>query len=419
MDPARLAYLALVQVPGLGPTRLQIAPSRSVDSALGAHSAPIAFLRAVPGISGPCASAIKATPLSAGRRLVEDAERLGARILIPDDAGFPPLLRTIAEPPPVLFALGNLALLERPALAVVGSRDHTAYGETVARSVAAQAARAGIVVVSGMARGLDAVAHTAALDAGGATVGVLGNGLGVIYPAANRRLYERVAANGLLLTEFPPGERPHAGSFPRRNRLISGLARVTLVVEAAVGSGALITAGTALDQGREVTGRTGPDHQRRVGGDCNRLIRDGATPYLEPADLFTHYPEQGFVPEEAPEPTAARPLPDTLTEDERQVAQSDRSRAGAARRAGRAGGQTGGCAPGAAVRAGAAGHRRTTAGSPIPALLARRHVGVRCIFRGARLRPCPVLRPSLQLLRLRHRGATRRPVACLRGRRAG
>ena len=318
MDPARLAYLALVQVPGLGPTRLQ-SLLEVFDSALGAHSAPIAFLRAVPGISGPCASAIKATPLSAGRRLVEDAERLGARILIPDDAGFPPLLRTIAEPPPVLFALGNLALLERPALAVVGSRDHTGYGETVARSVAAQAARAGIVVVSGMARGLDAVAHTAALDAGGATVGVLGNGLGVIYPAANRRLYERVVANGLLLTEFPPGERPHAGSFPRRNRLISGLARVTLVVEAAVGSGALITAGAALDQGREVLAVPGPITSA-VSAGTNRLIRDGATPYLEPVDLFTHYPEQGFVPEEAPEPTAARPLPDTLTEDERQVA---------------------------------------------------------------------------------------------------
>ena len=273
----------------------------------------------MPGISGPCASAIKATPLSAGRRLVEDAERLGARILIPDDAGFPPLLRTIAEPPPVLFALGNLALLERPALAVVGSRDHTGYGETVARSVAAQAARAGIVVVSGMARGLDAVAHTAALDAGGATVGVLGNGLGVIYPAANRRLYERVAANGLLLTEFPPGERPHAGSFPRRNRLISGLARVTLVVEAAVGSGALITAGAALDQGREVLAVPGPITSA-VSAGTNRLIRDGATPYLEPVDLFTHYPEHGFVPEEAPEPATARPLPDTLTEDERQVA---------------------------------------------------------------------------------------------------
>ena len=240
---------------------------------------------------------------------------------MPDDAEFPALLRTIPDPPPVLFALGDPALLGRPALAVVGSRNHTAYGETVARTVAGMAARAGIVIVSGMARGLDAVAHAAALDVtpDGATIGVLGNGLGVIYPAANRVLYERVAARGLLLTEFPPGERPHAGSFPQRNRLISGLAHATLVVEAAVGSGALITAGTALEQGREVLAVPGPITSA-VSAGTNRLLRDGATPYLEPVDLFTHYPDVAFIPEEAGDPAAVRPLPDTLTEDERSVA---------------------------------------------------------------------------------------------------
>jgi DNA processing protein len=151
------------------------------------------------------------------------------------------------------------------------------------------AAAAGIVVVSGMARGLDAVAHEQALGLRGGTVGVLGNGLGVVYPAANRRLYERMAATGLLLTEFPPGERPNAGSFPRRNRLISGLASVTVVVEAAAASGALITAGTAADQGREVLAVPGPiTNPTSVG--TNRLIRDGATPYLEPDDLLRHYP---------------------------------------------------------------------------------------------------------------------------------
>ena len=279
MDPDRLAYLALVQVPGLGPTRLH-SLLQAFDSPRGAHSAPFEFLCAVPDISRACASAIQATPLSAGRRVVEETERLGGRILIPGDVEFPALLRTIPDPPPVLFAMGSLALLERPAVAIVGSRDHTAYGETVARTVAAAAARAGIVVVSGMARGLDAVAHAAALDAGphGATIGVLGNGLGVIYPAANRLLYERVAARGLLLTEFPPGERPHAGSFPQRNRLISGLAQATVVVEAAVGSGALITAGTALEQGREVLAVPGPITSA-VSAGTNRLVRDGAAPY--------------------------------------------------------------------------------------------------------------------------------------------
>lgn len=320
MSDERDAYLALTQVPGLGPARLHTLLT-ACHTSLGAHSAPFAFLCALPGFTNACATAIKETPLAAGRRLAEAVERLGARTLLPDDAEFPVLLRHVPDPPPVLFAQGNLALLERPALAVVGSRDHTAYGESVARTVAAHAGRAGLVVVSGMARGLDAVAHAAALDAGGTTIGVLGNGLGVIYPAANRRLYERVREHGLLLSEFPPGERPHAGSFPRRNRLISGLARVTMVVEAAPGSGALITAGTALDQGREVMAVPGPITSA-VSTGCNRLVRDGATPYLEPADLFVHYPEAAFVPEPAATmENGLRGLPETLSVDERAVAE--------------------------------------------------------------------------------------------------
>ena len=320
MDDERLAYLALAQVPGLGPARLQSLLDACLTP-LGAHSAPFAFLCTLPGITSACATAIKQTPLRAGRELAEAAERAGARILVPDDGEFPAQLRTIPDPPPVLFALGDLALLERPAVAVVGSRDHTAYGEAVGRTLAARAARAGLAVVSGMARGLDAVAHAAALDVGGSTIGVLGNGIGVIYPAANRALYQRVAARGLLLTEFPPGERPHAGSFPRRNRLISGLARATVVIEAAIGSGALITAGTALDQGREVLAVPGPITSA-VSTGCNRLIRDGATPYLEPADLLQHFPEALPVADEpaGPEsgPTA---LPDTLSPVERRVAE--------------------------------------------------------------------------------------------------
>jgi DNA processing protein len=320
MDDERLAYLTLAQVPGLGPTRLQTLLD-ACHTPLGAHSAPFAFLCNLPGITCACATAIKETPLHAGRDLVAAAERAGARILVPKDADFPAPLRTIPDPPPLLFALGNLALLERPALAVVGSRDHTAYGEAVARTLAGRAARAGLAIVSGMARGLDAVAHAAALDVGGGTIGVLGNGIGVVYPAANRALYERVAERGLLLTEFPPGERPHAGSFPRRNRLISGLARVTIVVEAAIGSGALITAGTALDQGREVLAVPGPITSA-VSSGCNRLLRDGATPYLEPVDLLQYYPEAMLTPDDPAEPASApAALPDTLSPVERRVAE--------------------------------------------------------------------------------------------------
>src|SRR5207253_709842 len=156
-------------------------------------------------------------------------------MLLPDDPRFPQTLRDIPEPPALLYAWGNVDLFARPAAGVVGSRNHSAYGATAARILAEGVAQAGVVIVSGMARGIDAIAHAAALDAGGASLGVLGNGFGVVYPAANRPLYERMIAHGCLVTELPPGERPHAHTFPRRNRLISGLAGVTVVVEAAAG----------------------------------------------------------------------------------------------------------------------------------------------------------------------------------------
>jgi DNA processing protein len=308
VDQQRAAYVALALTSGIGPSRLD-AILEVCHTATGAFSAPFALLRSIPGLSLAAVSAIAGGSVAAGMRALEEAERLGGRALIPDDPEYPALLRHIPDPPPVLFALGDLTLLERPGVAIVGSRDHSGYGGEVARALAWGAASAGLVVVSGMARGLDAVAHAAALDARGATVGVLGNGLGVIYPSANRELYQRVAKGGLLLTEFAPGERPTAGSFPRRNRLISGLARVTVVVEAAEGSGALITAGTALDQGREVMVVPGNITTPQSVG-ANRLIRDGAAPLLGLEDLLAHYPEARrpvATPEGLPMPPKALP----------------------------------------------------------------------------------------------------------------
>jgi DNA processing protein len=318
VDDEQIAYLTLTQVPGMGPGRLKIL-LQACTTALGAHSAPFEFLSTIPGFSRAAATAVKDTPLETGRKLIDDAGQLGLTILTPDDAEYPSLLRHIPEPPPVLFALGDCSLLSRPAAAIVGSRDHSCYGAEVCRRVADVAARAGVVIVSGMARGLDAVAHAAALDCGGTTIGVLGNGHGVVYPAANRSLYDRVARQGLLLSEFPPGERPHTGSFPRRNRLISGLSRVTVLIEAAAGSGALITAGTALDQGRDVLAVPGNITSPTSVG-TNRLIRDGATPVLEPADLLQHFPEvatatsTSFISE-------PRPLPEALSAEERLLAE--------------------------------------------------------------------------------------------------
>jgi DNA processing protein len=326
MDEERAAYVALALTPGIGAVRLAILLEH-FGSATGVLRAPVALLGAVPAMTGAAATAIAGRQPRDGERAIEAVERLGGRCLLPQDSEFPALLRGLPDSPALLFALGDLAVLERPAVAIVGSRDPTRYGETVCRALAGQAVEAGLAVVSGMARGLDAAAHAAALEAGGTTIGVLGNGFGVVYPAANRALYDRVAAGGLLVSEHPPGDRPHAGSFPRRNRLISGLARVTVVVEAAQGSGALITARCALDQGREVMAVPGNLTSPKSWG-TNRLIRDGAPPLLDLEDLLLHYPE---VAARRPGPEAAglgvmaeaaRRLPRDLAEPERRLCEA-------------------------------------------------------------------------------------------------
>ena len=311
-DAGLAAYLALATTPGIGPARMATLLD-ALGTALGAITAPYALLCSLPGISRAAATAIRIASVEQGQAMLDRLATLGGVALLPDDARFPKALANIPDRPLLLFALGNVALLEPPAVALVGSRDHSAYGADVCRVVAEAAARAGLVVVSGLARGLDRVAHEAALDAGGGTIGVLGNGLGVVYPAANRSLYERVGRDGLLLTEFPPGERPHAGSFPRRNRIISGLADVTVVVEAGARSGTLITVAAALEQGRDVMAVPGPITSATSVG-TNRLIRDGATPLLEAADLLAHY--DGLT---APACSPAEPQPPALSPDSERV----------------------------------------------------------------------------------------------------
>jgi DNA processing protein len=210
--------------------------------------------------------------------------KLGARVLLAGEPEFPEQLIEIPEAPVVLYCWGDLTLMRRPIVAMVGSRDHTEYGGEAARLLAhAVATRA--VVVSGMARGIDAIVHIAALDAGGGSIGVLGNGLGVVYPQSNRALYDRMVTHGLLVTEHPPFERPHQGSFSRRNRLISGLARVVVVVEARSDSGALVTAHYGADQGRDVMAVPGGILSRTSAG-CNKLIQQGAKLVMCAADIL-------------------------------------------------------------------------------------------------------------------------------------
>ena len=288
MSDERAAWIALGLVPGIGYHRLA-AIVAATGSASGAWSAPLEFLGSATGLPAPALAAARRASPDAGHRLIEGVEKLGGTVLLPWDDAFPASLRDIADPPTFLSALGRLDHLARPAVAVVGSRNHTQYGARACREIAGLAAASGLAVVSGLARGLDAVAHEAALDAGGSTIAVLGSGLGVGYPAANRRLHHRMSRDGLLLSEFPPGVHPRPGWFPRRNRLVSGLAQVTVVVEAALKSGALVTASAALEQGREVMAVPGPIYSDTSAG-TNRLIRDGAAPWLEALDLFAHFP---------------------------------------------------------------------------------------------------------------------------------
>ncbi|MCZ6918286.1 MAG: DNA-processing protein DprA [Gemmatimonadetes bacterium] len=303
------AYIALSLVPGIGLVRFEDL-LRAFGTAEAVLDASWRDLCVVRGISKAAATAIRDASAEDGEAVLRDLAVEGGVALPPEDSRYPSALREIPQAPVLLFAAGRLELLQTPSVAIVGSRGHTRYGAEVTRHMAGGVARHGLTVVSGMARGLDAVAQGAALDVGGGTVGVLGNGLGVVYPAANHALYDRVRQHGCLVTEHPPGERPHAGSFPRRNRIISGLCRATLVVEAGAGSGALITADCALAQGHDVMAVPGPIDSA-VSAGTNKLLQLGATPVLSLDDVLQEY---GLV-EAAP----ALSLPADLSDGERRA----------------------------------------------------------------------------------------------------
>ncbi|MDE2049469.1 MAG: DNA-processing protein DprA [Gammaproteobacteria bacterium] len=199
----------------------------------------------------------------------------GARLLLWGDADYPQPLAAIAGAPAAIYVTGNAAALSMPQLAMVGARRASPLGRAIARELAGALAQAGLTITSGLAAGIDAASHEGALGAGGHTVAVLGAGLDRIYPAENAGLAARIQAAGALVSEFPPGTRPQRRHFPRRNRIISGLALGTLVVEAAEGSGSLITADRALEQGREVFAVPGSIRSPLSWG-CHRLIREGA-----------------------------------------------------------------------------------------------------------------------------------------------
>lgn len=207
-----------------------------------------------------------------------------ARKVGPADWEFPPLLGEIPRPPGLLWVTG-LPLGPAPYVAVVGSRKPTPYGREVARWVGRSLGASGVVVVSGLARGVDAAAHQGALDAGGPTVAVLGCGLDVCYPARNRALYREIRQSGTLISEYPAGTQPRPGHFPVRNRIIAGMSLAAVVVEGRPDGGAMITARLAMEFGREVFAVPGPIHSR-VSEGPHRLIRDGAGILTTPEDVL-------------------------------------------------------------------------------------------------------------------------------------
>ncbi|MEN3009023.1 DNA-processing protein DprA [Pseudothermotoga sp.] len=219
---------------------------------------------------------------------IEQAEKKGIKVLSLWSEDYPPLLKEIASPPIVLFYLGDEELLKRDCISIVGTRRMTSYGKKVAHQMAFTVAQAGIVVVSGLAIGIDSCAHSAALEAGGKTIAVLGTGVDVPYPVSNKKLYEKIIQDGCVVSEFPLGTKAMKQNFPMRNRIIAGLSRATVVVEAPKDSGALITARFAVDMGRDVFAVPG-DIDRSSSEGCNWLLKMGAIPLTDPSQLFDHY----------------------------------------------------------------------------------------------------------------------------------
>lgn len=281
-DEELRARVRLALISGIGP-RLQSLLLARFGTARSVLAASASALHELPGIGGKLSRAIA----QARETIDVDAELALCRaanvsVLTPNQAAYPRLLKELPDPPGALFTRGEILPQDGAALAIVGSRHATHYGQTQAERLAGALCRAGFTVVSGLARGIDAAAHRGALSAGGRTIAVLGSGILNIYPPEHQPLADDVASSGALISEAPPRMRPLRGAFPQRNRLISGLSLGVIVVEASKQSGALITARHAMEQGREVfavPGRVDTPNSRG----CHALIRDGAK-LIESAD---------------------------------------------------------------------------------------------------------------------------------------
>jgi DNA processing protein len=289
-DPAtRRKALALSLLPGVGAVRYRELAAR--------------FGSASEAFDAEGDAPTRAAALAEADEIVERAARCGAQLIQAGDADYPPTLLELHDPPPALYCIGNVSLMSLPSVAIVGTRRATAYGERVTRELALALARGGAVVVSGLARGIDAAAHRAVLEAGGLTVAVLGTGVDVAYPLSNRALQAEIAERGLLVSEEQPGSRATTSSFPKRNRIIAAITRATIIVEAPLRSGALITAEHATDLNRTVAAVPGPIDSPQSAG-SNLLLRDCATAIASVDDALAI---MGITPQlrSSPEPGTA------------------------------------------------------------------------------------------------------------------
>ena len=314
----RLACLRLIRSENVGPVTF-----RELLAHFGSAEAALA---ALPELSrrGGFKRPIRLCPLDEAEGELDRARNAGAELLFTTETRYPPVLAALDAPPPLLYAKGKLQLLNRPAIAVVGSRQCSAAGAKLARHFAAELGRAGYVVVSGLARGIDSMAHEAALEHG--TIAVLAGGIDVVYPPEHEALQQTIGERGCLVTEMPFGFVPRGKDFPRRNRIISGLSLGVLIVEAARRSGSLVTARLAAEQGRDVFAVPGHPLDPRAEG-TNKLLKSGATLVTEAEDLLSalapltgqpalHLRDGG--PEEFA-PAAAPPLPQLSEKDRDRV----------------------------------------------------------------------------------------------------
>ena len=284
MNDQRKYWVGFNLVKGIGSVRMQALLNHFGDLSI-AWQAPLDALMEA-GLSQKVAeNVLKVRKTIDLDQWMDQIHRKGIQVILREEAGYPPRLREIDQPPPVLYVRGTLEVEDAWTVAIVGTRRVTVYGRQIAEEISTYLASNGVTVVSGLARGVDAIAHSGALKAGGRTLAVLGSGVDRIYPPEHTSLAEKIIQQGALISDYAPGTPPDGVNFPPRNRIISGLSQAVVVVEAGETSGALITAKFAADQGREVFAVPGTILAPQSKG-TNRLIQDGAHPLLKPEDLL-------------------------------------------------------------------------------------------------------------------------------------